>query len=228
MLTYCRGFMRIFLVRHGESKQNTHENFDELPDYKVGLTANGEKQAKACGNFLKQYCEDNKIDLKKSTLFVSPFYRTKQTADIINKQLKIDDIKYDVMLSERQYGLFDNMTYEERAKYKLEFDYCNWMYENGSYYFTKFPLGESPFDVTLRARMFLETLFRDEKEGIENFFIISHNTFIKCFQMTYFHYDIDWFDLEQNMNNCDVKLIEKINNKNFDRSYIYKTEFKIK
>ena len=55
--------MRIFLIRHGESIQNTHENFENLPDHNIYLTEKGVKQADDCGKFLKEYCDKNNIDL---------------------------------------------------------------------------------------------------------------------------------------------------------------------
>lgn len=214
--------MRIFLIRHGESIQNTNENTNNLPDHLVTLTKNGEKQAKECGQFLKEYCKNNKIDLSKSTLFVSPYERTRQTANIINQELNIKDVKEDVILIERQYGLYDGITFEERKKYKEPFDFNNWLYQNNGYFYSKFPLGESPFDVMIRARLFLQTLFRDVDKGVENFFIISHGMFLKTLQMTYFHYSPEWFNNPEIMDNCAVKLIEKLGNESFDRNFIFK------
>ena len=214
--------MKIFLIRHGESILNSHENFENLPDHLIYLTKKGEKEADDCGKFLQKYCDENKIDLSKSTLFVSPYKRTRQTAKIINSHLKIDDVKEDVALIEHQYGLFDNIEDDERlARFPEEFKlYERYNNSNGKFYI-KFPQGESPFDVALRARQFLETLYRDVAEGVENFFIVSHGTFIRAFLLSYFHYSPEWFNEEPNMKNCSVRLIEKMDGKNFDRDYIY-------
>ena len=214
--------MKIFLIRHGESIQNTYENFDNLPDHKIPLTNNGENQAEQCGKFLKEYCTTNNIDLKNATLFVSPYERTRKTAQKINSYLQIEDIKEDVALIEHQYGLFDNIEDDERlAKFPQEFELYQRYYNNDGKFYIKFPQGESPLDVALRTRQFLETLFRDVNEGKENFFIVSHGTTIRAFLLSFFHYSPEWFNNEPNMKNCSVRLIEKINNKNFDRDYIY-------
>ena len=214
--------MKIFLIRHGESTQNAFVNNENYPDFKVPLTENGIEQANNCGVFLKNYCKKNGIDTKNATLFVSPFERTRQTAKIINKYLDIKTIKEDAILIERQFGLFDNIKNEERVKYKDAWEYQNWMYEHEGYFFTKFPQGESNFDVFVRARLFLGTLFRDVKTGDENFFIVSHGAFLKALQMAYFHYSPEWFCEEPFLNNCEIKLIEKIDNESFDKSWIYK------
>ena len=53
--------MKIFLIRHGESMQNTKENYQlGLPDHKVYLTDKGIKEANEAGLFLKQYCTHKK------------------------------------------------------------------------------------------------------------------------------------------------------------------------
>ena len=100
--------MEIFLIRHGESTQNAFTNFENYPDFNVPLTNKGKDDAKNCGEFLKEYCKQNTIDLKNAKMLVSPFERTRQTAKIINTYLNIQDIKEEILLIERQFGLFDN------------------------------------------------------------------------------------------------------------------------
>ena len=213
--------MRIFLIRHGESIQNTKENIDKLPDHKIYLTDNGKHQANDCGEFLKKYCQENNIDLTNSTLFVSPYERTRQTAQIINTHLQIEDVKEDITLIEHQYGLFDNREFEEWSTFTEEYAYYDNYYRNNGKFYAKFPQGESPFDVALRTRQFINTLFRDINDGVENFFIVTHGTTMRAFLLSYFHYSPEWFNAEPNMQNCSVRLIEKIDRKNYDRDYIY-------
>lgn len=213
--------MRIFLIRHGESVQNTHENDENLPDHKIYLTQQGKQQADDCGKFLKKYCKDNNIALQNSTLFVSPYERTRQTATIINKHLGIKDIKEDICLIEHQYGLFENKDFDDWQNYSNEYKYYDNYYNNNGKFYAKFPQGESPFDVALRTRQFISTLFRDVSDGKENFFIVSHGTTIRAFLLSYFHYSPEWFNEEPNMKNCSVRLIEKLDEKNIDKDYIY-------
>ena len=140
--------MKIFLIRHGESTQNVFTNFENYPDFNVPLTDKGKDDAKKCGEFLIEYCKENKIDLKNVKILVSPFERTRQPAKIINTYLNIQAIKEETLLIERQFGLFDNKTFEEREKYKDAFEFQNWMYEHGGNFYTKFPLGESNFELS--------------------------------------------------------------------------------
>lgn len=213
--------VRFFLIRHGESIQNTGENVQNLPDHKVYLTQKGKEQADECGVFLEKYCKEQGITLDNATLFVSPYERTRQTASIVNSHLGIKDIKEDISLIEHQYGLFENKEHDDWGNYTEEYKYYNNYYNNNGKFYAKFPQGESPFDVALRTRQFISTLFRDIEGGKDTFFIVSHGTTIRAFLLSYFHYSPEWFSAEPNMKNCSVRLIEKIDGKNYDRDYIF-------
>ena len=86
--------MKIFLIRHGESICNTGENFTlGLPDHKVYLTEKGKQQAHNSAKFLINYMKENNINYDKSRVWVSPYDRTRETAQIFNQYLKIKDIR---------------------------------------------------------------------------------------------------------------------------------------
>ena len=214
--------MKIFLIRHGESMQNTGLNYElKLPDHKVYLSDKGKEQANGAGVFLKQYVDIHKIDLNNSTLFVSPYTRTRETAKIINSHLNIEDVKEDIALIEQRYGLFsDNPIEECKKKFPEQFELYNKYYENDGKFYAKLPQGESSYDVALRARQFIDTIFRDYIEGKENFFIVSHGTTIRAFLLSYFHYSPEWFNNESNLDNCSIRLIDK-EESNIDKGYIY-------
>lgn len=89
--------MKIFLIRHGESMQNTKDNYKiGLSDHKVYLTDKGKREASLAGEFLLSYISDNNIDLSNSVMWVSPYARTRETASIINEMLGIKNIKEDI------------------------------------------------------------------------------------------------------------------------------------
>lgn len=215
--------MNIFLIRHGESMQNTGENFEiKLPDHKVYLTKEGEKQADLAGKFLKGFVLEKNIDISNATLWVSPFTRTRQTAKIINSHLNITDIKEDITLIEQRYGLFsDNPIEECRKRFPEQFELYDRYYQNDGKFYAKLPQGESPYDVALRMKQFIETIFRDLNEGKDNLFIVSHGTTIRAFLLNWFHYSPEWFNDEPNMRNCAIRYIEKNNNISTDNHYIY-------
>ncbi len=80
--------MRIFLIRHGESTSDIEDRYGG--HYDDHLTAGGMKQAQAVAKKL--------ADTGIKIIFSSPFYRARETAEIISKNLKcrmkiIGDIK---------------------------------------------------------------------------------------------------------------------------------------
>lgn len=82
--------MNVFFVRHGQSEGNTtnvHQGHD------TPLSEEGEKQSKLIAKRLKNY----KIDV----IYASPHLRTKQTAKIIAKELKLS-VEYWKSLEERK------------------------------------------------------------------------------------------------------------------------------
>lgn len=216
--------MKIFLIRHGESIQNTKENYElKLPDHKVYLTEEGKKQAKQTGEFLKEYIQKNNINIDNATLWISPYERTRQTAKIINESLNIKKIKEDITLIEQRYGLFSDTEISiSKEKYPDQFKFYDNYYQNNGKFYAKLPQGEGPYDVALRTKQFLDTIFRDDADTL---FVVSHGTTIKTIIMNWFHYSPEWFNSEPNMENCSVRLIES-DNKQSKENYIYKGPIK--
>lgn len=211
--------MKIFLIRHGESIQNTKENYTiGLPDHKVYLSENGKIQAQRAGIFLKDYIKENDIDLTNATLWISPYERTRETAKIINEHLQLNNVKEDITLIEQRYGLFSDKAIELiKNMYPEEFKFYDNYYQNDGKFYAKLPQGESPYDVALRTKQFLETIFRDASDTL---FIVSHGTTIRTIIMNWFHYSPEWFNAEPNMNNCSIRLINSENRKSTEQ-YIY-------
>ena len=116
--------MRIFLIRHGESITNAHENYEKrIPDHLVSLTEKGKEQARTMGTWLKEYCDKEGVDLSRARIWRSPYIRTRQTSEEFNKSLGIADIREEISLIEQQYGLFDSVPYEKWGElYPNEFD----------------------------------------------------------------------------------------------------------
>ncbi len=211
--------MKIFLIRHGESMQNTKENYSiGLPDHLVYLTDKGKEEARDAGEFLKKYIEENNIDLSNSVMWVSPYTRTRETANIINDVLNIKKVKEDITLIEQQYGLFSDKTLEKiKLLYPDQFAYYDNYYQNEGKFYAKFPQGESPFDVALRTKQFINTIYRDKEDVL---FVVSHGTTIKTIIMNFFHYTPEWYSKELTPSNCSIRLIDS-NDRINTESYIY-------
>ena len=55
--------MRIFLVRHGESESNVEWEVNrKKADHAISLTEEGKGQARAAGEFLAQYFDENLVN----------------------------------------------------------------------------------------------------------------------------------------------------------------------
>ena len=211
--------MKIFLIRHGESMQNTKENYKiGLPDHKVYLTEQGKHEALKAGEFLLSYIKEKDIDLSNSVMWVSPYTRTRQTASIINEKLGIKKVKEDVTLIEQQYGLFSDKEIELlKSMYPDQFAFYDNYYQNDGKFYAKLPQGESPFDVALRTKQFIDTIYRDNEDVL---FVVSHGTTIKTIIMNFFHYSPEWYSSELTPGNCSIRLIETDNKVNAEK-YIY-------
>lgn len=90
----------IYYVRHGETESNVAMVFSGSGNDTV-LTETGKKQAKMAGEALR----GKGIEI----IIASPMKRTKQTAEIIAKQIKFptEKIKYDDLLVERGFGYYE-------------------------------------------------------------------------------------------------------------------------
>lgn len=212
--------MHIFLVRHGESVANVGDNYvKRLPDHVVSLTERGMEQARSAGRFLSEYCRSHDIGLSHARIWRSPYLRTRQTADIFNEYLHIDDVREDITLVEQQYGLFDSVPDKEwGVLYPNEYaEYLRQGANNGKFY-ARLPLGESPFDVAVRIRQFIDDIRRDEaRDGTDTLFVFTHGTALRAFLLRWFRYPPEWYEAEHNPKNCWIREIDDTR----DMGYIY-------
>lgn len=146
---------KYFILRHGESecfKKNILSYKNKGAD--CPLTENGGEQIKKVAQKLKK----EKIDL----IFSSDFLRTKQTAEIISKEIG-KKVKYDKRLIEVNIGIFDGKNIKEYRK----------LFEGKIDKFNKRPHeGESYTEVKERVCDFLKEI--DKKYKNKNILIVSH------------------------------------------------------
>lgn len=240
---------RVFLVRHGESLSNVDKSVHlTMADHAIPLSGTGLTQALAAAGEIKEYLDGLhevrqaerdmwtasnaprvmwraplplKVVKEKVRLWVSPYKRTRMTADAIEEVVGdwILDRREHILLCEQQFGLFDGIPDEklselfpaEQAHYKKceEFEGRFW---------ARMPLGESRFDVASRVHQSFGTFHRDaEKHGIENIIVVCHGVTLRAFVMMWRHLTPEWFEAEPNPNNCAVRLIED----GEDKGYIF-------
>jgi broad specificity phosphatase PhoE len=144
-----------YLLRHGEARSNKIRIFSSYPEkFHNPLTNYGKNQIEK----LAQKFKKEKIDL----IFSSDLLRTKQTAEIVAKQLKLK-INFDRRLREINFGAFNNQAED------------GWVcfFENEKEKYTKRPKnGENFRDVRKRSLEFLK--FINGKYKNKKILIVSH------------------------------------------------------
>ncbi len=154
----------LLVLRHAESEANQRREYLEkaesrevylglkVRDQDVPLTPLGREQARAAGRFLDRH---SPID----ALYVSPYARTRQTADLVIAELSRSPqlVRIEERIREKEFGILDELTRhgvrvlhpEEATRKELigKYDY-------------RPPGGESYPDVNLRLPSFPGTLRR--------------------------------------------------------------------
>jgi broad specificity phosphatase PhoE len=229
--------MRIFLVRHGESAGNADVNVHrELADHVIPLTDKGHDHARAAGKFLNDwYDNDDQYQRgangwKRPRLWVSPYKRTRQTADGIEAVMgKVDgprgaktlsrllDRLEHPLLVEQQFGLFDGLSNEECAEqFPVENDHYLKLRRHGGRFWAPQPMGENRFQVAQRVHQAFGTFHRDaDKHGIQDLIIVSHGVTLRAFVLMWCHKPVEWIETEKNPRNCSIRLLEGSEDKGY-------------
>jgi len=220
--------MNIFLIRHGESlaqSEGKHIHL-EMADHAIPLSEKGHAQAHTAGLFLSNYLaqsdnEELRCARKEFRLWLSPYKRTRETADGLSFFLSswVLDRREHVLLCEQQFGLFDGIFDEDLAnKYPREYEHYDKCERFEGRFWARMPLGESRFDVAQRVHQAFGTFQRDaEKHDIRNLIVVCHGVTLRAFVMMWCHKTPEWFEGQMNPPNCAIRYIEG----QYDRGYIY-------
>jgi 2,3-bisphosphoglycerate-dependent phosphoglycerate mutase len=215
--------IRIFFVRHGESAGNVDKRkHHELADHAIPLTERGRDQALASGRWLGKYLLDQPLNAHRTRLWVSPYARTRQTADAVEEGISAmfgelpeadrpnrPDRREHINLVEQQFGLFDGVPDDQLASlYPNEAEHYNKQMRFEGRFWARMPLGESRFDVALRVHQAFGTFHRDyDKQGIDQLIVVSHSVTIRAFQMQWLHRPFEWIEKERNPPNASIQMI---------------------
>lgn len=191
---------RIILVRHGESEGNLDKSqYETTPDFALRLTDKGIEQAKQAGLIIKQLIRDESIHV-----YLSPFYRTRQTFEHIRITIDKNITKSieDPRIREQDWGHLRNP--EDNKGITEERD-------SFSTFYYRIPDGESGADVYDRVSSFLDTMHRDfEKRNFaENVLIVTHGLTMRLFLTRWLHWSIEDFESLRNPKNCEIVIMEK-------------------
>ena len=139
--------MRLYVVRHGQTNYNDLGLCNADPTVDVHLTKAGIEQAQALAQKLKS--------IPINHIFISELKRTKQTADIVNKNHNCA-ITIDPKLNDNRTG------YEGKRSY----DYYAALDSAENKWTVRFNGGESLEDVKSRVQAFLEDLKRTDYDSV--------------------------------------------------------------
>jgi isoleucyl-tRNA synthetase len=146
------------LIRHGEAENNATHITSSNPTFPHRLTPKGQTQVGEASKELKK----EKIDLA----FVSPFVRTRETFEILNKELGLapDQVFFDDRIGELKTGVWNGRNVDDfvaEFKHEERFDKC----PEG---------GETYVDIKKRVGEFLYEL--ESKYKGKSILIVSHET----------------------------------------------------
>jgi broad specificity phosphatase PhoE len=218
----------LIIIRHGQSARNVMKAAaaaagrdprwcDGVRDQDTPLTAVGEMQAIATGVELRKRFPENELfgtgkphlhDAVKypmiDAMFVSPYLRTRQTADKIVEGLGYSPKRIiDERIREIEFGLLDGLSKEGiAAKYPEEVKRRE---KEGKYYY-RAPGGESRPDVKLRVRSFIDTIVRDWA-GRHQVVVVCHSVVVLAFRAVLERWDEDHYmqiDREDDVKNCSI------------------------
>lgn len=225
--------IRIFLIRHGLSEANIDKTVHfHTPDHAVELSEEGHEQARRAGSILADYLalppvseaeQYAALDLehmpqRRARMLVSPYTRTRQTADRVAESLKAAGIRFDRReceeLREISFGLFDGLSIEEiRREFPREQAYYEKHKKVAGELFAPMPLGESRIQVGDRVKQSFGTILRDaegsgDRAPIHDFFVVAHGISINMFLQRWMHMPWEQIEARRNPDNCSITLIE--------------------
>jgi len=174
----------LVVMRHAESEANYHREYLEksnsplthlnvgMRDVDVPLTEKGHAQAHDTGRFLA--ARYGPFDV----LYVSPYNRTRQTADLLLEALHPPPGRIvEERVREKEFGILEGLTRTGVSTLHPEEDARK--RSVGKYYYRP-PGGESYPDVNLRVHSFLGTLVR-EHSG-QRVLVVTHSVVVLSFR----------------------------------------------
>ena len=151
--------MKLFLVRHAESKRNTHEK----SSVDAELTDIGKEQARRCGSYFST------IELTK--VYCSPLKRARATFKPIHRQITCKNISYTKDIAEINLGEFGDGSIDNLS------GFFKAAVNSGIPYHTFRPKkGESLQDTYDRASKFYQKLLKNHSSK-DTILIVGHGFF---------------------------------------------------
>lgn len=154
--------MNLIFFRHGEATDNVNGIISDKEIYWSTLTEGGIKSVKETVEALKE-----KID----KMYVSPFPRTIETANLIYQKYSNIEVVVDNRIREIFYGKYSG------GKNNEDLDNTRLKQINGDYFVRFGDFGENKFEIEMRLSLFLNEIF-DKNSKNSVVLIVSHGSVI--------------------------------------------------
>ncbi|PGH01242.1 hypothetical protein AJ79_07974 [Helicocarpus griseus UAMH5409] len=202
----------IILIRHAQSEGNKNREIHQsIPDHRVKLTPEGQKQALEAGRRLRELLHaDDTLHF-----FTSPYRRTRETTEGILSSLTSDDpspspfprstikVYEEPRLREQDFGNFQPCTAEMERMWQERADY--------GHFFYRIPNGESAADAYDRISGFNESLWRlfGEDDFASVCVLVTHGLMTRIFLMKWYHFSVEYFEDLRNVNHCEFVIMRQ-------------------
>ena len=181
---------RLFLLRHGETLANLEQRYQGQGQ--SDLSSQGIEEAKELAKFLARE--------KFAAVYSSILSRSYETACFIAKPHKLG-VQQVEGLAERNYGVWEDMTFEEIKK-KYPQMYQSWLMDPGR---TKITRAESLKAVQRRGVGAIEKIVKANKG--RTVCVVGHGGLNRTILFHYMHMDLNNF-WRIRQDNCCINLIE--------------------
>jgi broad specificity phosphatase PhoE len=216
--------LRIFLIRHGQSAANVDKAvYDTTPDHAVPLTEEGRGMAYKAGASVRQWLRQN-VGPKKDyaphvRMMVSPFQRTRETADEVLQAMNdgdeqwIDSVREAPVLAEQDWGCMEGTGAIARDKYTAEMARNDIKRAHDGPFWVRLPGGESCFDVFQRASSLIADLHMaasvetPARKKVKVVILVSHGVTLRAFLSAWCRYSPEWYSKCINPPNASVQLL---------------------
>ncbi|EEH39728.2 phosphoglycerate mutase family domain-containing protein [Paracoccidioides lutzii Pb01] len=202
----------IILIRHAQSEGNKNREIHQsIPDHRVKLTPEGQKQALEAGRRLRTLLRpDDTLHF-----FTSPYRRTRETTEGILTSLTSNDpspspfprdsikVYEEPRLREQDFGNFQPCSAEMERMWQERADY--------GHFFYRIPNGESAADAYDRVSGFNESLWRlfGEDDFASVCVLVTHGLMTRIFLMKWYHFSVEYFEDLRNVNHCEFVIMKK-------------------
>ena len=166
---------RVYLIRHGETKQHDEKMF--IGRYDVPLKDGAEKSVKEMAGKLAEVIGDGMQKDNPLKIYTSPLKRAVQTAEIISDVLGADELIIEEELQEISLGGWDGLPIREvKEMYPEEYERRGrdiFVFKTGN-------KAENFYDVQYRVVKALRKIL--EKDMSKNIIIVSHSAVIRSLE----------------------------------------------